>query len=160
MPSFDVVSEVDQHELQNAVDQLKRELDNRFDFRGVTFEVKFQKDHVELIAPEEFQVKQMLEVFKQKAAGRQIDVKCFDPQPIDKNLARALMVIHVRQGVDKENAKSIVKQVKNSKVKVQASIQGEKVRVTGKKRDDLQSIISLLKESDVPIPLQFDNFRD
>jgi len=160
MPSFDVVSEVDQHELQNAVDQLKRELDNRFDFRGVSFEVKQQKESVELIAPEEFQVKQMLEVFKQKAAGRGIDVKCLDPQPVDKNLARALMPVQVRQGIDKDTAKTIVKQIKNSKVKVQASIQGEQVRVTGKKRDDLQSTIALLKEAELSIPLQFNNFRD
>jgi uncharacterized protein YajQ (UPF0234 family) len=160
MPSFDIVSEVDGHEIQNIVDQLKRELENRFDFRGVTYEVNHQKDSISLIAPEEFQVKQMFDILRDKAIRRSIDTKSFDAQPVEKNLAKATMPVAIRQGIDKDNARDIVKRIKGSKVKVQASIQGDQVRVTGKKRDDLQSIMSLLKEADLPLPLQFDNFRD
>lgn len=160
MPSFDIVSEVDGHEIQNVVDQLKRELESRFDFRGVEYEVKHQKDNIALVAPEEFQVKQMLDILRDKAIKRSIDTKSFDPQPVEKNLARATLPVAIRQGIDKDNARDIVKRIKGSKVKVQASIQGDQVRVTGKKRDDLQATIAFLKDADLPLPLQFENFRD
>ena len=160
MPSFDIVSEVDHHEIQNVVDQVKRELENRFDFKGVDFEVSYQTNVIELRAPEEFQVNQMLDILRDKAARRAIDAKSFDPQALNKNLAKSTLPVHIRQGIGKEDAKDLVKRIKGSKIKVQASIQGDQVRVTGKKRDDLQEIIALLKEADLPMPVQFNNFRD
>ncbi|MEJ2669602.1 MAG: YajQ family cyclic di-GMP-binding protein [Gammaproteobacteria bacterium] len=160
MPSFDIVSEVDQHEMQNVVDQLKRELDNRFDFKGVDFEVLYQTDVIDLSAPEAFQVNQMLDILRDKAVRRNIDTKSFDPQELDKNLAKAKLPVRIRQGISKEDAKDIVKRIKASKAKVQASIQGDQVRVTGKKRDDLQAVMALLREADLSMPIQFDNFRD
>ena len=160
MPSFDVVSKVDQHELQNTVDQVERELTNRFDFRNLETEVTLQAEQVTLIAPEEFQVKQMYEIFLQKAVKRGLEVKSFDPQDITKTLAKAQQLIQVKQGISKESAKKIVQFIKASKLKVQASVQGDTVRITGKKRDDLQAVISFVKEAELELPLDFVNFRD
>ena len=160
MPSFDIVSNIDNHELQNTVDQVQRELGNRFDFRNVDYEVSLQKENVVLAAPADFQVNQIFDILKDKAIKRGIDILCFDPQPMETNLAKAKMTVLVKQGVDKLAAKKIVQMIKNSKMKVQASIQGDQVRVTGKKRDDLQEAIALMKDSDLGLPLQFENFRD
>ncbi len=160
MPSFDIVSEVEKFELTNAVDQTTRELTNRFDFRGVDFSVEQEGENVKLTADSEFQVKQILDVFQQKLVKRGIDVGCLesgDPTPSGKLV---FMQIKVKQGVDTDTAKKMVKMIKSEKLKVQSAIQGEKVRVTGKKRDDLQQVMSFLRNAKLGLPLQFNNFRD
>ena len=160
MPSFDVVSEVDHHELTNAVDQMNREITNRFDFKGSNANVGLKDQVMNLEADNEFQIKQMHDIIYKKLASRGIDTACLDQGKIEERGMRAYQTITVREGVDKELAKKIVKMVKDRKMKVQAAIQGEQVRVTGKKRDDLQSVIEMLKGADIELPLQFNNFRD
>lgn len=160
MPSFDIESEVDTHELTNAVDQANRELSTRFDFKGVDANIELADDTLTLTAPEEFQTSQMQDILTSKLAKRGISAKSLDPQPLDKNLAQAKLVIKIKQGLDQPSAKKIVKFIKDSKLKVQASIQGEQIRINGKKRDDLQDVIAVLKDEDFDIPLQFGNFRD
>ena len=160
MPSFDVVSEVDMHELTNAVDQATRELDTRYDFRGVGASFERKGEEIELTADADFQLKQMVEILHIKMTKRGIDIKCLemkDPWPSGKQMKQT---VTIRQGIDRDLSKKVVKKVKDSKLKVQASVQGEKVRITGKKRDDLQETIALLKEGRFELPLQFDNFRD
>lgn len=160
MPSFDIVSEVDQHELSNAVDQANREVGTRFDFKGsnATFELK--EFAINLVAQEDFQLKQMLEILQGKFAKRNLDVKCLEINEPVKSLHEARQVINVKNGIEKDIAKKITKLIKDSKIKVQSAIQGEQVRVTGKKRDDLQSVMTHLREANLDIPLQFNNFRD
>lgn len=161
MPSFDIVSNIDQHELTNAVDQANREVTTRFDFKGTNARVEMSKMILTIIAPTEFQVKQIDEILRNKLTKRQIDIRTLKYKDPQKNLSEAKQEIEVKQGVDAENAKKIVKLIKDGKFKVQAAIQGEQVRVTGKKRDDLQEVIAMLRSSkEVPIPLQFENFRD
>lgn len=160
MPSFDVVSKVDEHELANAVDQANRELQNRFDFKGADASFSVEKESVILKAPSEFQVKQMEDILRDKLIKRDIDTRSLDPQKIEMNLAQARQTINVAQGLTSENAKKIVKLIKDKKLKVQSSIQGDQVRITGKKRDDLQAVMAMLRESDLELALQFDNFRD
>jgi len=160
MPSFDVVSEVDHHELTNAVDQMNREITNRFDFKGSNARVELKDQVMNLEADNEFQIKQMHDIVYKKLASRGIDTACLDQGKIEERGMRAYQTITVREGVDKELAKKIVKMIKDTKMKVQAAIQGEQVRVTGKKRDDLQSVIEMLKGADIDLPLQFNNFRD
>ncbi len=160
MPSFDVVSEVDHHELTNAVDQMNREITNRFDFKGSNARVELKDQVMNLEADNEFQLKQMHDIIYKKLASRGIDTACLDQGKIEERGMRAYQSITVREGVDKELARKIVKMIKESKMKVQAAIQGEQVRVTGKKRDDLQSVIEMLKGADIDLPLQFNNFRD
>ncbi len=160
MPSFDVVSEIDRHELTNAVDQARRELAQRFDFKGVEAGYDLLDTTVTMTAPSEFQLKQMLEILKLKIAKRGIDVACVDPQTPDVNLARAAQQVLLKHGIDADTGKKVVRVVKDSTLKLQAQIQGDKVRVTGKKRDDLQAAIALLRKAELGIPLQFDNFRD
>ncbi len=160
MPSFDIVSEVDQHELTNAVDQVNREVGNRFDFKGSDAKVEQQENAVVLHAQNEFQISQMYDIMLQKMAKRGIDVSCLEAGEVEASGTRAKQQYSVRQGIDKELGKKIIKLVKDSKIKVQASIQGEQVRVTGKKRDDLQQIMSLLRGAELGLPLQFTNFRD
>ena len=160
MPSFDVVSEVDHHELTNAVDQMNREITNRFDFKGSNARVELKDQVMNLEADNEFQLKQMHDIIYKKLASRGIDTACLDQGKIEERGMRAYQTITVREGVDKELARKIVKMIKESKMKVQAAIQGEQVRVTGKKRDDLQSVIEMLKGADIDLPLQFNNFRD
>ncbi|MEX2353063.1 MAG: YajQ family cyclic di-GMP-binding protein [Gammaproteobacteria bacterium] len=161
MPSFDIVSEIDQHELTNAVDQANREISNRFDFKGTDSRVEKTEANLKLVAPTEFQVDQIRDILHAKLAKREIDVRSLDPGKVTSNISEAQQEIVVREGIDKELAKKLVKIIKESKLKVQAAIQGEQVRVTGKKRDDLQDVIALLKnEKSVELPLQFTNFRD
>jgi len=160
MPSFDIESNVEQHELTNAVDQANRELENRFDFKGVAAKFEFADNKITLTAPEEFQTSQMQDILDNKLTKRGIDIQSLDPQPLDKNLAQAKLILNVKQGLDQATAKKIVKFIKDSKTKVQASIQGEQIRVTGKKRDDLQNVIGILKSEKFGLPLQFNNFRD
>ena len=160
MPSFDVVSEVNMHEVTNAVDQANREVTNRFDFKGT--DARFERDDavITLHAPSEFQLKQMLDVLQSKLAKRKVDLNCLkvdDPQESGKN---ARQTVTVRQGIETDLAKQIVRRIKDAKMKVQASIQGEKVRVNGKKKDDLQDVIAFLREEKWDMPLQFNNYRD
>ena len=160
MPSFDVVSEIDSHELTNAVDQATRELTQRFDFKNTGAEFALEETTVTMSAPAEFQLKQMLDILKLKIAKRGIDIVCLDVQQPLVNLAVAKQVVVLRHGIDQETGKKVTRLIKDSKLKVQAQIQGEKVRVTGKKRDDLQEAIALLRKNTFEVPLQFNNFRD
>jgi hypothetical protein len=160
MPSFDVVSEVDGHELSNAVDQANREVENRFDFRGSGAVFELGEFVVTLEAPSEFQVQQMYSILTDKLARRKIDVAAMTPEDPQIALHKTQQKVVMKNGVDTEHARKIVKVIKESKIKVQASIQGEQVRVTGKKRDDLQEVMQLLRKSDIGLPLQFTNFRD
>ena len=160
MPSFDVVSEVNGHELTNAVDQARRELKTRFDFRGTGATFELSDFVVTLRAPNEFQVRQMRPILTKNLARRKIDVGAMNPEEPEVALNKTQQKIVMRNGIDTDHARKIVKSIKDSKLKVQASIQGEQVRVTGKKRDDLQAVMQLLKKADLGQPLQFTNFRD
>ena len=160
MPSFDVVSEVDMHEVTNAVDQANREVGTRFDFKGSNASYERNDNIITMKAQSEFQLKQMLDILQTKLHKRGVDITCIEQAEPELVGREARQNLTLRQGVDAPLARKIVKIIKDSKTKVQAAIQGEKVRVTGKKRDDLQSVISLLKESKLDLPLQYDNFRD
>lgn len=160
MPSFDVVSEVDTHELTNAVDQAVRELTQRFDFKGSDATFELEETTVTMSAKAEFQLKQMLEILKLRISKRGIDVRCLEVKDPDVNLATAKQEVIVRHGIDADTGRTVARLLKDSKIKVQAQIQGDKVRVTGKKRDDLQEAIALLRKAEVEVPLQFNNFRD
>ena len=160
MPSFDVVSEVDWHEVTNAVDQANRELQTRFDFRGVDAKFEKQDEVVRVTAEADIQIEQMIDILGTKMVKRSIDPKVMDigdQEHVGKLLHKT---IRIRQGVESLLAKRIVKLIKEKKLKVQSAIQGDKVRVTGKKRDDLQQVIALLKDEEFDVPLQFNNFRD
>ena len=160
MPSFDLVSEVDQHEVSNAVDQTNREVGTRFDFKGSDAGAGQNNETLTLHAENEFQVRQVLDILHKKMAKRGIDIAALQEGPVQTSGNRASMAITVRQGIDQDTARKLVKQIKETGIRVQSSIQGDKVRVTGKKRDDLQSIISELRDSACDLPLQFVNFRD
>jgi hypothetical protein len=160
MPSFDVVSKVDHHEIMNAVDQANREIGTRFDFRGTDARLELSKTIITLIAPSDFQLKQLDEILRNKLAKRQVDVRSLNYKDADVKLNEARQEVEIKQGIDSDNAKKIVKLIKEANLKVQAAIQGEQVRVTGKKRDDLQEVIAMLKKAKVELPLQFENFRD
>lgn len=160
MPSFDVVSEVNHHELTNAVDQTNRELATRFDFKGTDAHVDRSENLLTLWAETEFQLGQMTDMLYQKLAKRGIDIGCLEAGQVETSGKKARQALTVRQGVDRDLARKIVKLTKDSKLKVQATIQGEQVRVNGKKRDDLQTIMALLRDTDLGLPLQFTNLRD
>lgn len=160
MPSFDVVSEVNKHELQNAIDQVNREISTRFDFRGTEAHIKESEEELTLSAESDFQLQQMRAILETKLAKRGVDVGCLEAREPEISGKRARQSIRVRQGIDKETARKIIKIVKDNKLKIQAAIQGEQVRVSGKKRDDLQQVITLLREADLDLPLQYTNFRD
>lgn len=160
MPSFDVVSEVDIQEVNNAMDQANREVTTRFDFKGVGAKFERESNLVHMMAAEEFQLQQMLDILKMKLVKRSVDLGCLqleDPLTSGKQVRQQ---VTFRQGIDSLLAKKMVKVIKDKKLKVQAAIQGEKIRVSGKKRDDLQRVIAVLKEMDLDLPLQFINFRD
>lgn len=160
MPSFDVVSEIDTHELTNAVDQAIRELTQRFDFKGTDATFELEDTTVTMSAPADFQLKQMLEILKLRIAKRGIDVACLEIKDPVVNLAKAKQAVILKHGIDAETGKKVTRLLKDSKLKIQAQIQGDKVRVTGKKRDDLQEAMAFLRTADVEVPLQFNNFRD
>jgi cyclic-di-GMP-binding protein len=160
MPSFDVVSELDGHEVANAVDQANREVNTRFDFKGTGASFELNEFVVSLEAQAEFQLKQMLEILTQKLARRGVDVACMKPEDPEIALNKARQKVALRHGIDSDNARKIVKLVKDSKLKVQSQVQGEQVRITGKKRDDLQEAIALLRKAELELPLQYTNFRD
>jgi hypothetical protein len=161
MPSFDIVSEVDMHELNNALDQSNREVGTRFDFKGIDASFDLNKDlDITVSAEADFQIQQMLEMLRSKMVKRGIDTKSLKEGDVQLVGQKASMIVTVQQGIEADIARKIVKAVKEAKLKVQTAIQGEKLRVTGKKRDDLQQVMALLKEGSYGVPLQYDNFRD
>ena len=160
MPSFDVVSEVEMHEVTNGVDQANREVSTRFDFKGTNASFELSDSVITMKADADFQLKQMLDILQTKLSRRGIDIACLEIGDIQQSGKEVRQEITVRQGLDSALCKKIVKLIKDKKLKVQAAIQGEKVRVTGKKRDDLQQVIAMLKEAKLDLPLQYNNFRD
>ncbi|MBF0138297.1 MAG: YajQ family cyclic di-GMP-binding protein [Magnetococcus sp. DMHC-1] len=161
MPSFDIVSKVDLQEVDNAVNQAAKEFGNRFDFKGSKSRLEREESVIKLTTEDEFKLEQILDILRGKFIKRQVDPKSLDfgkIEPASGGMVRQLVTI--RQGIDKDLAREIVKKVKESKIKVQVAIQGEEVRVSGKKRDDLQEVIALLRKEDLGQPIQFENFRD
>jgi len=161
MPSFDIVSQVDLHEVANALDQANREVGNRFDFKGVDagFEMA-GKDLIQLRAEAEFQLRQMLDILRGKLVKRGVDTRSFVEGEVEISGKTATLPLSVRQGIESDVARELVRLVKTAKLKVQTSIQGDQLRVAGKKRDDLQNVIALVKEAKPDLPLQYVNFRD
>jgi len=160
MPSFDVISEVDKHELTNAVDQANRELSTRFDFKGSDASYALDEFVITQSAPSEFQLQQVLDILRGRLVARKIDIRALDASDPEVNLGGARQKITIKQGIEQPVAKKLVASLKEAKLKVEAQINGEKLRVTGKKRDDLQQAMAVLRKADVELPLQFDNFRD
>ncbi len=160
MPSFDIVSNIDNHEISNAVDQANREVSTRFDFKGTSARLELSKNEITIIAPNDFQLKQVDEILRNKLTKRQVDLRTLNYKDVNMNVSEAKQVVEVKQGVDQENAKKIVKLIKEAGFKVQAAIQGDQIRVTSKKRDELQEVIAMLRGATVAIPLQFENFRE
>jgi len=160
MPSFDTVSEVDHHELSNAIDQANREIGTRYDFKGSDAKIEQIDNQLTLSAESDFQIKQMTPILKEKMSKRGIDVSCLEFSDVVEMNKRARQQVLVREGLDQDLARKIVRLIKDSKIKVQVAIQGDQMRVTGKKRDNLQQIMQLLREANLGIPLQFNNFRD
>lgn len=160
MPSFDIVSEVDLQEVRNAVDQAIRELGTRFDFRGVDAGFELLEDRIQLHAQEEFQLGQMLDILQDKLVRRNVDVRALEAGVIEASGKQKRQSFSLKQGIDRDTAKKIVKLIKDAKLKVQSQVQGDQVRVTGKKRDDLQQAIAALKAAELDLPLDFNNFRD
>ncbi len=160
MPSFDVVSEIDLHELRNAVDQAGREISTRFDFKNTRSHFELEDTVVTLVTESEFQLGQMRQILTMKLAKRGVDTQSMTAEKPETALKSARQRLVFRQGIDAPTAKKISKLVKEAKLKVQTAFQGDKIRVTGKKRDDLQQVIKLLREAELGIALQFENFRD
>lgn len=160
MPTFDIVSEVDMHEMSNAVDQAQREMSNRFDFKGVDASFELTDAEIIISAEVDFQTQQMLDILHNKMASRKLDIAALKLGEVEMSGQRAILKATIQQGIEAETARKMVKKVKDLKMKVQVAIQGEKLRVTGKKRDDLQSVMAVLKEGGWGLPLQFNNFRD
>jgi uncharacterized protein YajQ (UPF0234 family) len=161
MPSFDIVSEVDMHEINNAIDQSNREVGTRFDFKGVDAQFELtDKTEIQVVAESDFQIQQMVEMLRGKFVKRGINAKSLVEGDIVVTGRKAVMPIKVQQGIESDLARKIVKMIKETKIKVQTAIQGEKLRVNGKKRDELQQVIAFLKDADLEVPLQFENFRD
>ncbi len=160
MPSFDVVSEFDAHEASNAIDQANREVTTRFDFKGTGSKYELEESVVSLTSQTDFQLKQMLDILRQKLSKRGIDVACLKEEEPELTGSEARQKVIMRQGLETSLSRDLIKKIKSSKIKVQSAIQGEKLRISGKKRDDLQAVIALLKEVDCGLPLQYENFRD
>jgi cyclic-di-GMP-binding protein len=160
MPTFDIVSELDMHEAANAVDQAKREVGTRFDFKGIDARFELGVNEIKISAEVEFQIDQMMDILRNKMVKRKLDVSSLKLADIVIVGQRAILHAAVQQGIESEVARKIVKLVKDQKMKVQIAIQGDKLRVTGKKRDDLQAVMAVLREQDWGLPLQFNNFRD
>ena len=161
MPSFDIVSEVNKPEVKNAVEQTNKEIQNRFDFKGSDARVEQAELELTVYADDEFKLGQVMDVLRGRMAKRNVDARCLEPGKLEKLSGdKVKQVVTVKTGVPQDKSKAIVKLVKDSKLKVQASIQGEAVRIAGAKRDDLQAAIQLVKASVTDLPLQFNNFRD
>ncbi|KAA8598828.1 MULTISPECIES: YajQ family cyclic di-GMP-binding protein [Vibrio] len=160
MPSFDIISEVESVELRNAVDNANRELSTRFDFRGVEASFDYKDESVKLSAQDDFQLKQMRDILRSNLTKRNVDPNAMEAKAADQTGRTWHQTVIFKQGIETDVAKKIVKLIKDNKVKVQAAIQGDKVRVTGKKRDDLQAVMALVRSAELGQPFQFDNFRD
>jgi uncharacterized protein YajQ (UPF0234 family) len=160
MPSFDVISEVDKHELTNAVDQANRELSNRFDFKGQDASYTLDDFVITQAAPSEFQLQQMLDILRGRLVARKIDIRALEVGEPETNLGGSRQKVTVKQGIEQPVAKKLVAALKAAKLKVEAQINGDKLRITGKKRDDLQDAMAVVLKADVELPLQFDNRRD
>ncbi|MDT8386448.1 MAG: YajQ family cyclic di-GMP-binding protein [Thiogranum sp.] len=160
MPSFDTVSEVDLHEIANAVDQTSREVGNRYDFKGSSAGLKQHDDQIVITADSDFQLDQVKSILYVKLSKRGIDLGSLEQGRIEASGKHVRQSLKVQQGISQDIARTLIKLLKESKIKVQASIQGDKVRVSGKNRDDLQNAIATLKSASVDLPLQFNNFRD
>ncbi|MCC5795129.1 MAG: YajQ family cyclic di-GMP-binding protein [Chromatiales bacterium] len=160
MPSFDVVSEVDLHELRNGVDQASREVGTRFDFKGSDASFTLEEQVIRLEAQSEFQLQQMMDILLPRLAKRGIDIACLDAAKPVVSGQRTHQMVTVRTGIGADHARKLIRIIKDSKLKVQAAVQGEKLRITGKKRDDLQTAIAALKAANFELPLQYENFRD
>jgi uncharacterized protein YajQ (UPF0234 family) len=160
MPSFDIVSEINMHEADNAIDQSNREVSTRFDFKGSNARYEKSDNTITLTAENDFQLRQMIDILKLKLTKRGVDIACLETGKPEITGKEARQTVTLRQGIDADLARKMVKMIKNSKLKVQGSIQGEKVRVSGKKRDDLQNVIALMKDAGFDLPLQFVNMRD
>jgi cyclic-di-GMP-binding protein len=160
MPSFDVVSKVDAHELSNAVDQAIRELEKRYDLRGTGARFVQNEFVITQFAQSEFQLGQLLDILRLRLGARGIDARCIELGEVEVNLAEARRTITIKQGIEHPVAKKLIANLKEAKLKVEGQINDTKLRVTGKKRDDLQAAMALLRKSSVELPLQFENFRD
>ena len=160
MPSFDVISEVDKHELTNAVDQANRELANRFDFKGRDASYALDDFVITQSAPSEFQLQQMLDILRGRLVARKIDIRALDAGDPETNLGGSRQKITIKQGIEQPVAKKLVAALKAAKLKVEAQINGDKLRVSGKKRDDLQAAIQLVRGLKIAQPLQYVNFRE
>lgn len=160
MPSFDVVSEIDWQEIRNAVDQAKRELGTRFDFRNVDSGFELNDKTIVVHAEEEFQITQLIEILKTKLVNRKVDVKVLQPGEISASGKTKRQSIPLVEGIDRDSSRTITKELKNLNKKLQVQVQGAQTRVSGKKRDELQEAIATLRELELPMPLQFKNFRD
>ena len=161
MPSFDVVCELDLQEIDNAVNQTLRELGNRFDFKGTTFEVRREDHTIHLLAQDDFKLRALREILQERLAKRQVPLKAIQagtPEPGPSSTFK--QTLDLQKGIATDKAREIVKLVKDAKLKVQAAIQGEQVRITGKKRDDLQAVMQMLRGKDLEVAMQFVNFRD
>lgn len=161
MPSFDVVSQVDRQEVDNAVNQTRKEIGQRYDFKGTKTEIALEDDSIQIVSDDDFKVKAAVDVLQSKLVRRGVSLKALVYGKIEPAAGgRAKQTITVQQGIGIEKARQIVKLVKDKKLKVQGQIQGDQVRVSGKKRDDLQAVIQLLKAQDLDLPLQFINYRE
>ena len=160
MPSFDIISEFDKHELKNAIDQASKEVDTRFDFKVTESTFELKDNTLVMISESTFQLQQMFSIVCAKLSRRGVDIACLDVGDAKPSGKLVRQEITLKQGLDSALAKKIVKLIKDKKLKVQAAIQGEQVRVTGKKRDDLQEVMHMLREEKLEMPLQFENFRD
>ena len=160
MPSFDIVSQIDLHELTNAIDQTNREVSNRFDFKGTDSRIDREGETITLIAPSEFQINQINDILRTRMSKRGIDCACLDYREIQESGREARQQVAVRQGIDRDLARKLIRIIKDTRLKVQAAIQGDQIRVNGKKRDDLQAVIAAIKEQKLDLPLQYVNFRD
>ncbi len=160
MPSFDVVSDFDSHEASNGVDQANREVTTRFDFKGTGSKYELEDEIISLTTQSDFQLKQMMDILHQKLSKRGIDIACLEEQEPEFSGSEARQKVIMRRGIDTDRARKLVKQIKGAKLKVQAAIQGDKLRISGKKRDDLQAVIAMLKKTEIGLPLQYENFRD
>ena len=160
MPSFDITSEVNKVELKNAVDQSNKEIETRFDFKGSDSKIELSELTLTMHADDEFKLGQVMDLFQTKCGKRGVDLRALDPKPMEKFGSKVKRIIAVKNGIDGDEAKKIVRLIKDSKMKVQASIQGNAVRVSGSKKDDLQGAIQLVRSSVKEIPVQFGNFRD
>jgi uncharacterized protein YajQ (UPF0234 family) len=161
MPSFDIVSKVDPQEVDNAVNQARKEVDQRYDFKGTKTSIELEEQEIRVVSDDDYKVKAVVEIIQSKLAKRNVPLKALKYGAIEPaSGGRSKQTITVRQGIDADNARKIVKLIKDKKLKVQAQIQGDQLRVSGKKRDDLQMVIQMLKAEDLDLPLQYANMRE